>query len=119
MTPGGFTLREAKELFQSKQFGRLKETLSAAAVEKLEEEWAKASPFERVAFFKLMPPDRAEIFFERLPPDQQVLLLSTAGAGALGPLLEEMGPEQANKIFHELPDDMIQRMRRNLLGENY
>lgn len=108
-------MRAAQDLFQSKQYGRLKEMFASAELDDIAAQWTQATLFERVVFYKLLSVERAEEFFGRVPSDDQIFLLSTVALGALGPVLDELGRSRAEMIFHGLPGEVTQRMRAVLL----
>lgn len=118
MSGAVFSPREARALFRAGRFGPLKEMLAAAVPDALAAQWPEADPFERIVFFKLLPPERAERLFDLLPAEQGMFLLGAVERGALGPVLEAVPPAEADRLFHVLPRETVRRMRDSLRKRN-
>lgn len=110
LQPSALFIPEIKELLRRKEYRELKADLMEINPADLAEGWARLAPFERIVTFKLLPIVRACELFEELDADQQMQLLSALEFNALGPVLEEMGPEAAAALFHRLPERSLRRM---------
>ncbi len=101
---------EIKQLLSFKEYHELKMDLAEVNPIDLADGWTDFSPREQVVLFKLMSVPKAIDLFEELEAPEQMHLLNTLEIGALGPVLEELGPEETSSLFHKLPDRIIRRM---------
>jgi len=108
--PSALFTPEIKQLLAEKNYKELKAFLQTIGSVDLAEGWSAFSPAEQVILFKLLSIARAVEIFEELEVEQQMHLLSTLEPGALGPVLEEVDPKDAARLFHRLPERVVKRM---------
>jgi magnesium transporter len=101
---------EIRQLLTDKKYQELKEILNDMNPSDMADGWEQFSPTEQVVLFKLLSVVRAVELFEELTAPQQMHQMSTLELGALGPLLEEVDPKTAARLFHKLPDRVVRRM---------
>ncbi|MBL0059693.1 MAG: magnesium transporter [Elusimicrobia bacterium] len=108
--PSALFVPEIKQLLAQKDYRELKQDLLEINPADLAEGWDRFTPFERIVLFKLLPIVRASELFEELDVPQQAHLFSALDLGVLGPILEELGAEAAQALFHRLPERTVRRM---------
>lgn len=110
LQPSALFIPEIRELLSRRDYNALKADLRELNPADLAEGWGRLTPFERVLVFKLLPVVPASELFEELDTEHQFQLLSTLEMNALGPVLEDLGPEKASALFHRLPDRVVRRL---------
>ncbi len=98
------------ELIESKDYPLLKSRLTGGVPA---DEWAKLSPMQKLAVFKLLSPEAALEFFKTLSFEDKYLVFSGFEPGSIAPLTEELSAGR-RALFEKLGRDAYGEMLRHL-----
>jgi len=101
---------DIKTLLQKKDFKELKKLLLEINPIDLAEGLSRFTPDQQILILKLLPPHRMMAVFEELDLKQQQFLFDHLGDEALAPLLEDIPPDMAAKLFKKFPEQIVKRM---------
>lgn len=105
-----------RDLLARGDYRGLARRLEAAGPSEIAAGWSAFSLRERIIFFKLLSPAGQDALFGRLDPADRLFALETLERGALGPVLEGMGPGEADALFPRPPEETVRRWIALLKG---
>ena len=103
-------LEDLKSALETKSLPRVRSLLEEIHLPDLASIISQFEADETAILFRALPRKRAASVFEYLPfPDQQALLTALAKE-EVGPLLDEMSPDDRTSLFEELPGNITKEL---------
>lgn len=101
---------ELKDLLARKNFAEIKSVLKTISLVDLADVWERFSQLEQILLFRLLSGREATSLFQELDPPQQSHILNSLGNKELEGLLDDFNPEEAARVFHELPERTVRHL---------
>ncbi|MFH1379758.1 MAG: magnesium transporter [bacterium] len=103
-------LPDIKIFIKEKDYASLKNLLKEISPIDLVDGWGDFNSQEQLLLFKLLDRERAVEVFEELDFEDQYYLLGGIEPGSIGPVLEDLSPEDATGFFHRLPEKTVRKL---------
>lgn len=114
---GELLLPELEELIDARNFGALREALSALPAAEVADVFSDLPPQRVAIIFRILPREKATDVFEYLPVELQELVLRALGQEQVAGVLNEMDPDDRTALLEELPGAVTQRLIASLSPE--
>ncbi|OVE75764.1 magnesium transporter [bacterium F11] len=101
---------ELKELLEKRNFKEIKNILKSISLPDLADVWAEFSRNEQTLLFRLLSGRNATLLFQELDPEDQNHILNSLANKELEGLLDDFDPEEAVRIFYELPEKSVRHL---------
>ncbi len=102
------------EIFRSRDFGALRETLAKLPPSDLATMIGDSESQEQVILFRILPRKLAAATFEYLPLEKQHSLLSAMAQTEAAAILNEMSPDDRTTLLEELPGSVTKELLQML-----
>jgi len=102
------------DLFRSRDYASLRESLIRLGPHDLATMIADAPPHEQVILYRILPRKLAASTFEYLPFDKQHELISAMARSETADLLNEMSPDDRTMFLEELPGEVTKELLATL-----
>lgn len=107
---GELLLPELEELIDARNFGALREALSALPAAEVADVFSDLPPQRVAIIFRILPREKATDVFEYLPVELQEQVLRALGQEQVAGVLNEMDPDDRTALLEEMPGEAAQRL---------
>lgn len=105
-----FELNEVLELIDSRQYSRLRQTLSELLDADIAQVMENIPEEELMKVFRILPKDRAADVFSYLELDHQQLLITSMSERDAANILNNMMADDAADVFEEMPANVVKKL---------
>jgi len=110
-------LEMAAELFQEKQYGKIKELFAASEPADIAEVLSELERAQYVKLYRLLPKEKASEVFVEMDADAQKNLIDSFSDNEITEMLEELYYDDTVDIIEEMPANVADRILKNALPE--
>ncbi len=110
-------LETALSLFESKQYGKIKELFASSEAADVAEVLSNLEKGQYVMLYRLLPKDIAAEVFVEMDADAQKNLIDSFSDSEITEILEELFYDDTVDIIEEMPANVVQRIFKNALPE--
>ncbi len=110
-------LEMADELFQAKQYGKIKELFATSEPADIAEVLSELEKAQYVKLYRLLPKEKASEVFVDMDADAQKNLIDSFSDNEITEMLEELYYDDTVDIIEEMPANVADRILKNALPE--
>ncbi len=110
-------LEMAAELFQEKQYGKIKELFASSEPADIAEVLSELEKAQYVKLYRLLPKEKASEVFVEMDADAQKNLIDSFSDNEITEMLEELYYDDTVDIIEEMPANVADRILKNALPE--